>query len=279
MAEPLVLDGFWNEIEPLIPKHPPDPRGGAPRRPDRACLEGILHVLRTGTQWKQLPQCELWPSGSTCWRRFTEWTQVGVWPQLHRRLLNILGMAGEINLDHAVVDSASVRAKKGGDHTGPSPVDRAKRGCKRHVITDAGGLPLLMQCTPANVRDDSPFLEMLDSMPPVKHPGPGRPRYKPRAIVGDAAYGFDHLVAQVVDRRMASLLAPRGKPGQPATHGSGLGRVRYVVERTIAWLANFRRIVQCYERTGSAWQAFNEIACCVICANRLHKIALARMAA
>jgi transposase len=279
MAEPLVLDGFWREIEPLIPKHAPDPRGGAPRKPDRACLEGIIHVLQTGTQWQKLPRCERWPSGSTCWRRFSEWTAVGLWPQLHRRLLNLLGAAGEINLDHAVVDSASVRAKKGGDHTGPNPVDRAKKGCKRHVITDAGGLPLLVHCTPANVRDDAPFLEMLDSMPPVKLAGPGRPRYKPHAMVGDAAYGFRSIIREVVQRRIDSLLAPRGTRGHPATHGSGLGRVRYVVERTIAWFANFRRIVQCYERTGSAWQALNEIACCVICATRLRKIADARMAA
>ena len=113
MAEPLVSDVLWNEIEPLLPKHSPDPRGGAPRVADRPCLEGVLHVLRTGTQWQRLPRCDLWPSGSTCWRRFTEWSIEGVWLQLHRRLLNRLGVAGAINLETAVVDSASVRGKKG----------------------------------------------------------------------------------------------------------------------------------------------------------------------
>jgi len=159
-------------------------------------------------------------------------------------------------------------------------VDRAKKGCKRHIITDAAGVPLLLECTPANVRDDVPFLNMLDSLPPIKFPGRGPPRYKPRAVLGDAGYGFEHIIPQVIQRRVLPLLAPRGKAAlPPVEHGSGLGRVRYVVERTIAWLANFRRINQCYERTGTAWQAFNELACCWICANKLAKLKRLRMAA
>lgn len=171
--------------------------------------------------------------------------------------------------------------KKRGAHSGPNPVDRAKNGCKRHLITDAEGIPLLIECTPANVRDDVPFVAMLDLMPPVKMPGPGRARYKPGAVVGDAGYGFLHIVPQVVERRVVPMLAPRAQRGrpEPVVHGSGLGKVRYVVERTVAWLATFRRIVQCYERTGAAWQAFNELACCVICANKLRKLGERKMAA
>jgi transposase len=120
MAEPFVTDEFWNEIRPLLPQHPPDPRGGAPRKPDRKCLEGIVYVLRTGCQWKLLPPSALWPSGITCWRRFTEWTKAGVWPRLHRLLLDRLGRAGAIDLDLVVVDSASVRAKKGARTAAPA---------------------------------------------------------------------------------------------------------------------------------------------------------------
>jgi transposase len=121
MPQPLVCDELWEQIEPILPKHQPDPRGGAPRKPDRPCLEGIVHVLRTGCQWQRLPACKLWPSGSTCWRRFSEWTQAGVWAQLHRMLLNVLGKAGQIDLSVAVVDSASVRAVKGGRTADPTP--------------------------------------------------------------------------------------------------------------------------------------------------------------
>jgi transposase len=127
MAEPLVSDELWNQLEPLLPKHRPDPRGGAPRKSDRSCLEGIVHVLRTGTQWQRLPASDRWPSGSTCWRRFTQWTAAGVWPQLHRRLLNLLGIAGLVSLEKAVVDSASVRAKKGARTPGPALSTEAKK--------------------------------------------------------------------------------------------------------------------------------------------------------
>jgi transposase len=126
MAEPLVSNELWDQIKDLLPKHPPDPRGGAPRKPDRPCLEGIAHVLKTGCQWQRLPESDRWPSGSTCWRRLAEWTAAGVWPQLHRRLLNRLSRTGALDVDTVVVDSASVRAKKGARIAGPAPWTAAK---------------------------------------------------------------------------------------------------------------------------------------------------------
>jgi len=120
MAGSLISEEFWNEVKPLLPEHPPDPRGGAPRADDRKCLEGIAYVLRTGCQWQMLPASARWPSGSTCWRRFAEWSRAGVWPQLHRKLLNRLGKAGQIELDTVVVDSASVRAKRGARTLAPA---------------------------------------------------------------------------------------------------------------------------------------------------------------
>jgi transposase len=71
-------------------------------------------VLKTGMAWQMLPTRLGYGSGSTCWRRFHAWTQLGVWPERHRRLLRVLGRHGRINLERAVIDSASVRARKGG---------------------------------------------------------------------------------------------------------------------------------------------------------------------
>ena len=127
MAEPLVSDVLWEQIQPLLPPHRPSPKGGRRPADDRKCLQGIIFVLKTGCQWQQLPKCESWPSGSTCWRRFSKWTQAGVWPQVHRKLLNILGKAGEIDLTVVIVDSASVRALKGGLQADPTlPIARKK---------------------------------------------------------------------------------------------------------------------------------------------------------
>lgn len=127
MSKPLINDALWEEIEPLLPKHPRSPKGGAPRKDDRKCLEGIVHVLKTGCQWQSLECCQRWPSGSTCWRRFAEWTAADVWPALHQKLLHILGKAGQIDLETAVVDSASVRAVFGGSIRDRIPQIEARR--------------------------------------------------------------------------------------------------------------------------------------------------------
>ena len=104
----LVSDELWATVEPLLPAEPPKPKGGRPRIPARACLTGILFVLKTGIPW------ELgWGSGMTCWRRLRDWHAAGVWHGLHRVLLDRLGQADQIDWERASLDSASVRAKQG----------------------------------------------------------------------------------------------------------------------------------------------------------------------
>ena len=114
MAYELLPDELWNEVEPLLPAHSPHPKGGHPWSDDRRALLGIIFVLRTSTPWQLIPREMGCPSGSTCWRRFQEWTEAQVWPEVHHRLLNHLGRMGEIDRSHDVIDSASVRAVFGG---------------------------------------------------------------------------------------------------------------------------------------------------------------------
>lgn len=121
MAKRRVSEALWREVAPLLPGHKASPKGGRPPVPDRACLEGIIFVLKTGMPWQMLPTRLGYGSGSTCWRRFHAWTRSGVWPELHRRLLRALGRRGRINLERAVIDSASVRALKGGRTPAPTP--------------------------------------------------------------------------------------------------------------------------------------------------------------
>src|SRR6266567_4694850 len=87
-AEPWrVPDSLWHELEPLIPKVERRFRyPGRKRHDDRACLEGILYVLRHGLPWRALPRLEGLPSGQTCWRRLDEWERAGVWAALLERL-------------------------------------------------------------------------------------------------------------------------------------------------------------------------------------------------
>jgi hypothetical protein len=138
-------------------------------------------------------------------------------------------------------------------------------------VTDADGIPLVVRTGPANRPDGEMALEMLDAIPPCGG-ARGRPRRRPKVFRGDGAYGIKAIVAAVVQRRVRSLLAPYGKARKE--HGSGLGKTRYVVERSLSWMSNFRRLKLCYERFGEHFQAFHELAACLICANRIEQLDL-----
>lgn len=121
MSKPLVSDDLWAIVEPLLPAEPPKPTGGRPRVPDRACLTGIIFVLKTGIGWEDLPVEMGCGSGVTCWRRLRDWQAAGVWDQLHHELLDRLGAADRIDWSRACVDSASIPAKRGATRPAPIP--------------------------------------------------------------------------------------------------------------------------------------------------------------
>ena len=72
MPEALVSEGLWEVIGPLLPSESPKSKGGRLRVPDRAALEGIVYVLRSGIPWRLLPKEEFGCSGVTCWRRLRD---------------------------------------------------------------------------------------------------------------------------------------------------------------------------------------------------------------
>jgi transposase len=109
MSKPLLPDDLWNRIEPLLPTVPVNPKGGRPRIPDRACLTGILFVLKTGIPWESLPVEMGCGCGMTCWRRVRDWQEAGVWDRLHRTLLDALGGAGQIDGERACAESVRRR--------------------------------------------------------------------------------------------------------------------------------------------------------------------------
>jgi len=122
MAKPLISDELWRLLEPIIPTptrrkmHP-----GRKRLHPRACLTGIVFVLKTGIGWEHLPQEMNCGSGMTCWRRLRDWQAAGVWDKLHQTLLAHLHQAGQINWSRALVDSSSVRAVRGANSPGQAP--------------------------------------------------------------------------------------------------------------------------------------------------------------
>lgn len=113
LVDRLVPDELWALVAPLLP---PAPRYGRRRVvPDRNCFAALVFMCRTSTPWALVPANELGcGSATTAWRRLEEWQRAGVFDRLSLVLLDQLGEAGRIDLDRVSVDSASLRALKGG---------------------------------------------------------------------------------------------------------------------------------------------------------------------
>lgn len=131
MAKPIVDDMLWELVEPLLPAPKPRRFRYPGRKPvnSRQALTGILFVLRSGIPWEMLPQELGCGCGMSCWRKLRDWTEAGVWSELHRVLLSQLQQADQIDWSRAVIDSSSVRAVFGGrrlDRTQPIAVKRAR---------------------------------------------------------------------------------------------------------------------------------------------------------
>ena len=123
--KPLLTDGQWILVADLFADPRPSSAGGRPRVAPRACLEGILWVLRSGARWKDLPLN--FPSPSTCWRRLKEWTESGVFRRAWDRLLRTLDGLGEVDWEEAIGDGTFSPAKKGVTRSARPSVARGPR--------------------------------------------------------------------------------------------------------------------------------------------------------
>jgi len=257
--KPLLDDELWELIEPLLPVK--ERRFRYPgRKPvdNQRCLIGILFVLRTGISWEFLPQEMRCGCGMTCWRRLRDWQAAGVWAMIHVLLLARLRGADRIDWSRALVDSGSVRAVLGGQKTGPTPVDRRKKGTQHPLLVSGNGVPLSWTITGANRHDITQLLTLVDRIPSVAGKV-GRPRRRPEKVQGDRAYNSEPHRQCLRRRGIEPVLARRY-----TEHGSGLGG-RWFIERTLAWIYQHRRLRTRYGRRADIHEAFLSVGCITIC--------------
>ncbi|WP_392972972.1 IS5 family transposase [Streptomyces sp. LN245] len=263
MPADLVPDDLWERVAPLLPARAPRRHRYPGRLPadDRAALRGIVYVLCKSVSWRDVPAEQVGCSGVTAWRRLRDWTEAGVWPQLHEVLLTELRAAGLLDMDDAAIDGSHIRALKRGAHTGPSPVDRARPGSKHHVIVDRYGTPLAVSLTGGNRHDVTQLMPLLDAIPRIRGMR-GRPRHRPGRLF--AGRGYDKYRRLLRARGITPKFARKG-----TAHGSGPGKTRWVVERTFAWLHQFKRLRIRYEIRADLHLALLQLACSIICLRRL----------
>ncbi|MFE5729580.1 IS5 family transposase [Streptomyces sp. NPDC056528] len=163
-------------------------------------------------------------------------------------------------------ETSTTWANKDGSLTGPNPVDRGKKGSKLHVPSEAQGIPLAIAVSGANIHDSQALKTLVRAIPAVRsRRGPCRRR--PGKLRADKAYfSADHLT-WLRERGIVPRIA---RPGIESSER--LGRHRWKIERSIAWLFGYRRLTVRYERKGSHFLAFLGPAATLTCYKKLAKL-------
>lgn len=264
MASARMPSAFFELVEHhLPPEQAVGPEGGRPPVSHRVVMKVIWFVLASGCRWEDVPP-ELGCSGMTAHRHLRLWEEMGVWDRLHADLLRLLRQAGKLDPNLVVVDAVILRAFGGGEKTGPSPVDRRKKGTKHSLLVDRHGVPLAIRTAGANASDHTQIIPLVLDFPKVGGK-PGRPKELPDKLYADRGYDSDSTRWILRWLGIEPHIARRRTP-----HGSGLGKVRWVVERTISWLKGLRRMRVRYDRLGVIQDAWDTLAACVICFRILH---------
>lgn len=220
---------------------PPARPGGRPRDTDvRRVLDALFYLVKTGCPWRLLPS--EFPPWQTVYGYFARWGRKGILKKIQAALVEkIRRQEGRRAVPSIViVDSQSVKTGKVGGDRGFDGGKRVK-GRKRHLAVDSLGLPLAVSVTPANVHDLRGGKRVLQAVRKFLR---GRPLSK---IYADGSYDSRKFRSWIDARFKAKLvvspnLAHRAKAFVPVSQ-------RWVVERSFAWILDYRRLSLDYERT------------------------------
>jgi hypothetical protein len=218
-------------------------------------VEALRFFVREGVQWRELRATATRACGSTLRRRLGTWSTMAVLRQVHVVLVRMVRAGPEAAWD-VVVDSCSVRAKRGGELTGPNPTDRGKAGTKYHIAVSTDGIPLAAVPSAANIHDTRLFPHLL-RLAQVVCATIGR-------LYADAAYASADNRGLCLQDGIDPCIRGVGAP-----HGSGLGAVRCIVEHDCAWLLANKRLDRRQDRLGHVVLALLTAACIFVIAGRI----------
>ena len=215
----------------------------------REVLNGILYLLRGGVSWRMLPH-DLPPWGTTHYYYYRRFRLDGTWIKIHDIVRGrVRKKAGrKLNPSAAIMDSQSVKTTKKG---GPSRGDDAGKhvaGRKRHILVDTMGLLLMVVVHAASVSEQAGARQIMTKVAGAK--AAGRSFFQRlRLLWVDAGYqagkDFCAWVKTLLGWRVEVVKRPEVNAQKKA--GFILLPRRWVVERTFAWLDNYRRLSKDYE--------------------------------
>lgn len=239
-----LTDQQWSVIGPLLPaaKH-----GGRPRTTDiRRVVDAILYLTKTGCHWRMLPQD--FPPWRTVYEYFVQWRRDGVLRRIQQTLVKkVRRREGKtVAPTVAILDSQSVKTGKMGTQERGFDGGKRVKGRKRHIAVDTLGMIIGVSVTSANTHDKVGGVKVLDRVARFVKKTKGKSPGGIKKVYADGGYGgapFQKSVRRILGAsiRISKNLGKKVKGFVPI-------KKRWIVERTFAWLGDYRRLDKDQER-------------------------------